>query len=40
MNIKDYVEIAADPKYVKKISSIRYELNICDMTKPKDKNKF
>ena len=39
MNVKNYTEMAVNQEYIKKLSGIRYKLNTCNMTKPKDKDK-
>lgn len=38
MKIKDCIKMAANPKYIGKISSIKYKSNTDDMIKPKDKD--
>ena len=39
MNIKDCAEITTDIKYIRKISSIRYRLNINNITSLKGEHK-
>ena len=39
INIKDCTKIAANPKYIGKVSGVRYRLTTNNMMKLKDKNK-
>ena len=39
MNINDDTEIISNPEYVRKVFSIRYNLNSGDIMRPKDEDK-